>query len=92
MTVAAQGAARRGLVARSAARKRVLRRLWGKGKGRFRTKGRHAAATVRGTEWSIADRCDETSVRVHEGIVDVENLLTGDVVTLRAGDRYAARG
>ncbi|HEX8206158.1 MAG TPA: PA14 domain-containing protein [Solirubrobacteraceae bacterium] len=81
-----------GVGARAAGRQRVLRRLWGKGKGRFRTRGRHAAATVRGTEWSIADRCDETSVRVHEGVVDVENLLTGAVVTLRAGDRYAARG
>jgi hypothetical protein len=83
---------RSGVLARAAGRQRVLRRLWGKGKGRFRTRGRHAAATVRGTEWSIADRCDETSVRVHEGVVDVENLLTGAVVTLRAGDRYAARG
>jgi hypothetical protein len=82
---------RRSVVARAAASKRVLRRLWGKGKGRFRTRGRHAAATVRGTEWSIADRCDETSVRVHEGLVDVENLLTGAVVTLAAGERYAAR-
>ena len=82
---------RRGIVARAAANGRVLRRLWGKGKGRFRTRGRHAAATVRGTSWSIADRCDETSIRVHEGIVDVENLLTGAVVTLRAGERYAAR-
>jgi PA14 domain len=87
-----RSAGRRGVLARAAGRDRVLRRLWGKGKGRFRTRGRHAAATVRGTAWSIADRCDETSVRVHEGIVDVENLLTGDVVTLRAGDRYAARG
>ena len=85
-------ARRRGVLARAAGRKRVLRRLWGKGKGRFRTRGRHAAATVRGTEWSIADRCDETAIRVHEGVVDVENLLTGGVVTLRAGDRYAARG
>jgi hypothetical protein len=85
---------RKGVLARAAGtgRRRVLRRLWGKGKGRFRTRGRHAAATVRGTEWSIADRCDETSVRVHEGVVDVENLLTGALVTLRAGDRYAARG
>ena len=83
----------RGLKARAAARgDRVLRRLWGSGKGRFRTRGRHAAATVRGTSWSIADRCDETAVRVHEGVVDVENLLTGETVTLRAGDRYAARG
>ena len=87
-----RSARRRGVLARAAGRQRVLRRLWGKGKGRFRTKGRHAAATVRGTEWSIADRCDETSVRVHQGVVDVENLLTGAVVTLRSGDRYAARG
>jgi PA14 domain-containing protein len=84
---------RRGAVARAAGvrKSRVLRRLWGKGKGRFRTRGRHAAATVRGTSWSIADRCDETSVRVHEGVVDVENLLTGAVVTLTAGERYAVR-
>ena len=84
---------RRGAVARAAGtgRNRVLRRLWGKGKGRFRTRGRHAAATVRGTSWSIADRCDETSVRVHEGVVDVENLLTGATVTLTAGERYAVR-
>ncbi|HEX8085785.1 MAG TPA: PA14 domain-containing protein [Solirubrobacteraceae bacterium] len=82
---------RRGAIARAAGRQRVLRRLWGKGKGRFRTRGRHAAATVRGTSWSIADRCDETSVRVHEGVVDVENLLTGNVVTLTAGERTAVR-
>jgi hypothetical protein len=89
---ARRGARRRGVLARAAGRRRVLRRLWGRGKGRFRTRGRHAAATVRGTEWSIADRCDETAIRVHAGIVDVENLLTGEVVTLRDGDRYAARG
>ena len=82
-------AASTGPVARAAGNKRVLRRLWGKGKGRFRTKGRHAAATVRGTSWSIADRCDSTAVRVHEGIVDVENLLTGAVVTLRSGERHS---
>ena len=95
-------AMRRGLKARAASaptahaagarNTRVLRRLWGKGKGRFRTRGRHAAATVRGTSWSLADRCYETAVRVHEGVVDVENLLTGETVTLRAGERYSARG
>lgn len=82
---------RRGVVARAAGSGRVLRRLWGKGKGRFRTRGRHAAATVRGTSWSVVDRCDSTSVFVLEGIVDVENLITGDVVTLTAGEGYAAR-
>lgn len=82
---------RRGVVARAAGSGRVLRRLWGKGKGRFRTRGRHAAATVRGTSWSVVDRCDSTSVFVLEGIVDVENLLTGRVVTLTAGEGYAAK-
>ncbi len=82
---------RRGAVARAAGSGRALRRLWGKGKGRFRTRGRHAAATVRGTSWSVVDRCDSTSVFVLEGIVDVENLLTGRVVTLTAGEGYAAR-
>ena len=84
----------RGLKAHAAGARntRVLRRLWGKGKGRFRTRGRHAAATVRGTSWSLADRCYETAVRVHEGVVDVENLLTGETVTVRAGERYSARG
>ena len=84
---------RNGAVARAAGSSgdRVLRRLWGKGKGRFRTRGRHAAATVRGTSWSIADRCDQTSVRVHEGVVDVEDLITGEVTTLTAGERYSAR-
>ena len=37
----------KGRKASSSARRKV-RRLWGDGKGRFRTKGRHGAATVRG--------------------------------------------
>jgi hypothetical protein len=83
--------ARKRAVARAAGSGRVLRRLWGKGKGRFRTRGRHAAATVRGTSWVVVDRCESTSVFVLEGIVDVENLITGGTVTLTAGEGYAAR-
>jgi hypothetical protein len=82
---------RRRAIARAAGSGRVLRRLWGKGKGRFRTRGRHAAATVRGTSWVVVDRCESTSVFVLEGIVDVENLITGGTVTLTAGEGYAAR-
>ena len=72
-------------------KRRVVRRLFGSGKGRFRTKGRFAAATVRGTSWTVADTCDHTIARVHEGVVDVRNLVTERLVTLRAGDRYAVR-
>ena len=44
------------LVARAggAAKKPKSRKLWGDGKGKFRTKGRYAAATVRGTRWLVA--------------------------------------
>ena len=44
-----------------------MRRLWGDGKGRFRTRGRHGAATVRGTKWLTEDRCDSTKITVQRG-------------------------
>ena len=43
--------------------------------GKFRTKGRYAAATVRGTVWSIADRCDGTLTHVTRGTVVVSDLV-----------------
>jgi PA14 domain len=77
--------------ARRKAAKRIVRRLWGSGKGRFRTRGRHAAATVRGTEWTVEDRCDATAVRVRSGVVDVEDFGTGKTVAVRAGEVHIAR-
>jgi hypothetical protein len=59
--------------ANDAAPKRV-RRLWGDGKGRFRTSGRYSAATVRGTRWLVEDRCDGTLTRVARGEVEVEDF------------------
>jgi sugar lactone lactonase YvrE len=56
-------------------KKKVVRQLWGKGKGRFRTKGRYSAASIRGTEWLTQDRCDGTNVRVKEGSVTVRDLV-----------------
>lgn len=73
------------------AAKRIVRKLWGSGKGRFRTRGRHAAATVRGTEWTVEDRCDATAVRVRSGVVDVEDFGTGETVAVRAGEVHVAR-
>lgn len=51
-----------------AARSPVVRKLWARGKGRFRTRGRYASAVVRGTRWLTADRCDGTLVQVAEGV------------------------
>src|SRR4029077_15729491 len=53
------------------------RQLWGNGKGSCRTRGRFAAATVRGTWWVVEDRCDGTLTRVKRGIVEVSELRTG---------------
>ncbi len=60
----------------SAARKRRkrVRRLWGDGKGSFRTSGRYSAATVRGTRWLTEDRCDGTVTRVVRGAVEVDDF------------------
>jgi hypothetical protein len=59
----------------SAKRKRKrVRRLWGDGKGRFRTSGHYSAATVRGTRWLTEDRCNGTLTRVVRGSVEVEDF------------------
>ena len=60
---------------RAATPTRVVRRLWGTGKGRFRTRGRYAAVTVRGTAWVVEDRCDGTLVRVREGVLQIRLAL-----------------
>jgi len=83
----------RAATARAAARRseRSVRRLFGRGKGRFRTRGRHAAATVRGTTWIVEDRCDATVTAVREGVVDVEDFGTGRTVAVRAGRQLVSR-
>jgi type IV secretory pathway TrbD component len=69
----------------------VLSKLWGNGKGRFRTKGKYSAATVRGTIWLTQERCDGTLTRVRRGTVSVRDLKRRKTVTVRAGRSYLAR-
>ena len=52
---------------KAATAKKKKRRLWGDGKGRFTTKGKHSAATVVGTKWLVEDRCTSTLTRVARG-------------------------
>ena len=75
--------------ARSSAAKPKSRRLWGDGKGKFRTKGSYSAATVRGTKWLTQDTCAGTLTRVTQGIVAVRHR--NKTIILRAGKRYLAR-
>jgi hypothetical protein len=66
----------------------TTRRLWGNAHGNFRTDGRDASATVRGTKWLTEDTCTGTLVKVARGVVSVENLRTHKTVLVRAGRSF----
>ncbi|HEY6892482.1 MAG TPA: hypothetical protein VI300_32050 [Solirubrobacter sp.] len=74
---------------RVAAAKPKSRKLWGDGKGKFRTKGQYSAATIRGTRWLVQDSCAGTLTQVKQGSV----LVTAGKkrIVVRAGKRYLAR-
>jgi hypothetical protein len=72
-------------------RKGSIRRLWGSGHGRFTTRGRDAAATVRGTIWSVSDSCAGTTTRVERGVVAVRDFGTRRTRLVRKGQSYLAR-
>ena len=73
------------------AKKKKSRRLWGDGKGRFSTKGKHSAATVVGTKWLVEDRCTSTLTRVARGKVRVRDFAKKKTVLVKAGKKYVAR-
>ena len=77
--------------ASAAAKKKKKRRLWGDGSGKFRTKGKHSAATVVGTKWLVEDRCTSTLTRVVRGRVSVRDFVKKKTVIVRAGKKYVAR-
>ena len=77
--------------ARSAQSRKSIRKLWGSGKGKFRTKGRYGVAAVRGTRWLTEDRCDGTLIRVTQGSVTVRDIRLRKTVIVRAGRSYLAR-
>jgi hypothetical protein len=78
-------------VARASANTKSVRHLWANGSGKFRTKGRFAAASVRGTEWETDDRCDGTLITVKAGAVSVFDQVLRKTVVVRAGTSYLAK-
>jgi hypothetical protein len=66
------------------------RKLWGKGKGKFRTKGRYSSATVRGTTWYVEDDCGGTLTKVKTGVVEVRDFVKAVTVFVHAGHSYFA--
>ncbi len=75
----------------SLVRSKVARRLWGHGKGRFRTRGRWGSATVRGTYWLTEDTCKGTRVYVKRGVVGVRDFSKRRTIELWPGEQYLAR-
>jgi len=81
--------------AHAAAHARHGRRLKVRARGRIRTRGRYGAATVRGTRWTIIDRCAThprpgTLVVVSKGLVAVRSFVLRKTVLVPAGKRFLA--
>jgi hypothetical protein len=83
--------ARAGSAGVTAARRRPSRRLFANVKGRFRTRGRHSTATVRGTKYLVKDSCSGTTTKVVQGSVVVRDLAKRKNHIVKAGHRYVAR-
>ncbi|HZV75988.1 MAG TPA: hypothetical protein VFF79_19940 [Conexibacter sp.] len=81
--------------AHAAKRAKHGRRLQVRARGRIRTRGRYGAATVRGTRWTIVDRCPDdvrpgTLVIVSKGLVAVRSFVLRKTVLVPAGARFLA--
>jgi hypothetical protein len=85
------GRSARGAADAARSKRKVVRHLWGSGKGKFRTKGRFSSATVRGTIWETVDRCDGTLVKVKRGRVAVKDFRRHKTVIVKKGRSYLAR-
>jgi hypothetical protein len=73
-------------------RRKKKRSLWAEDShGHYRTRGQNSVATVRGTTWFTADRCDGTLTRVTHGAVVVKDRHTHRAVVVKAGHSYLAR-
>jgi hypothetical protein len=78
-------------IASAALSSTVLQSLHASAHGKFRTRGRYSAATVRGTAWGERDRCDGSLTIVRRGTVEVTDFVRHVTVVVRAGHRYLAR-
>ena len=70
---------------------KTLQLLHASAKGKFTTKGKYGAATVRGTAWATADRCDGTLIHDLTDSVAVTDFVRHKTIILHAGQSYLAR-
>jgi hypothetical protein len=66
------------------------RRLWGRGRGRYRTRGRYGAATARGTHWLLEESCRGTFGFVRDGRVSFRDFSVDRTFSIPAGRGYLA--
>ena len=70
---------------------KTLQLLHASAKGKFTTKGRYSAATVLGTKWTVADRCDGTLTHDITDSVAVTDFVRHKTIVLHAGQSYLAK-
>ena len=70
---------------------KTLQLLKVSGHGKFKTTGRYASATVRGTIYTVADRCDGTLTHVIRDTVLVDDFVRHRTILLHAGQSYLAK-
>ena len=75
----------------TAASSKTLQLLHASAKGKFRTKGKYSAATVLGTIWTVADRCDGTLTHDVTDSVSVNDFVHHKTIILHAGQSYLAK-
>ena len=75
----------------AAVNRRVLQLLRASAHGKFRTRGRYSAATVLGTSWTVADRCDGTLTHDITDSVSVTDFVRRKTIALHAGQSYLAK-
>ena len=70
---------------------KTLQLLHASAHGKFTTKGRYGAATVLGTKWTTADRCDGTLIHDITDSVMVTDFVRHKTIVLHAGQSYLAK-
>jgi DNA-binding beta-propeller fold protein YncE len=70
---------------------KTLQLLKVSGHGKFRTTGRYSAATVRGTIYTVADKCNGTLTHVIRDTVLVDDFARHKTILLHAGQSYLAK-
>ncbi len=66
--------------------------LFGRGEGRFTSRGGKGSGSARGTTWQVIDRCDgSTLIRSIEGRVVARDFVRNRRVILRTGEKLVVR-